>query len=124
MDAYKALAEGYICTNTNRLQAYRAEVDYMATAARIVTFTQGLRFLADHLAGDVYYRTGRKNHNLDRARTQFKMVSEMEERKDVMEKIVGEIWRRTKEDRNRVREGTKVTKKGEQVDTPCCCRIS
>jgi hypothetical protein len=53
-------------------------VDHLAFAARMVTFMMGLRFLTDHLAGDVYFKTGRENHNLDRERTQFKMVAEME----------------------------------------------
>jgi hypothetical protein len=38
-----------------------------------------MRFLADHLNGDVYFRVHREGHNLDRARTQFKLVREMEE---------------------------------------------
>ena len=51
----------------------------MPFAARLVTFTIGLRFLADHLAGDVYFHIDRPGQNLDRARVQFGMVRFMEE---------------------------------------------
>ena len=54
------------------------EVELMPFAARLVTLTIGLRFLTDHLAGDVYFKTARENHNLDRARVQFRMVAHME----------------------------------------------
>ena len=54
------------------------EVELMPFAARLVTFTIGLRFLADHLAGDVYFRVDRPDQNLERARVQFEMVRDME----------------------------------------------
>ena len=49
-----------------------------------MTYNLGLRFLADHLAGDVYFKVSRENHNLDRARVQFRMVARMEELADAM----------------------------------------
>ena len=42
----------------------------------------------DHLKGDVYFKIRREGHNLDRARTQFKMVAEMERRMPEMEAVV------------------------------------
>ena len=45
-------------------------------------------FLADYLQGDVYFKIHRPEHNLDRARTQFKLVADMEEKWDVMASIV------------------------------------
>ena len=51
----------------------------MPFAARLVTLTIGMRFLADHLAGDVYFKVSREGHNLDRACVQFRMVEVMEE---------------------------------------------
>jgi len=53
-----------------------------------MTLECGMRFLTDHLQGDIYYKIHRKNHNLDRCRTQFKLVAEMEEQYDVMKRIV------------------------------------
>ena len=56
--------------------------------AKIMTFECGMRFLTDYLEGDVYFRTHREGHNLDRARTQFKLVADMEAKWDEMQQIV------------------------------------
>ena len=53
-----------------------------------MTFECGMRFLMDYLNGDVYFKIHRENHNLDRARNQFKLVSDMEKEMDNMKKIV------------------------------------
>ena len=52
----------------------------MAFAGKLITFEIGIRFLADFLANDIYYKIHRENHNLDRCRTQFKLVEEIERR--------------------------------------------
>ena len=54
----------------------------------MMTFECGMRFLTDYLEGDTYFRTSRPGHNLDRARTQFKLVSDMEARLPEMREIV------------------------------------
>ena len=54
----------------------------------MVTFTVGLRFLTDHLNGDVYFKTSKPHHNLDRARTQLKTVADMELRFEEMKAVV------------------------------------
>jgi hypothetical protein len=46
--------------------------------ARLMTLECGIRFLTDYLEGDVYFKTHRPGQNLDRCRTQFKLVAEME----------------------------------------------
>lgn len=79
---YRALVDGYLDGTRGALS--KVEVELMPFAARLVTYTIGLRFLADHLAGDVYFKVGRENHNLDRARVQFRMVARMEEQADAM----------------------------------------
>jgi hypothetical protein len=53
-----------------------------------MTFECGIRFLTDHLNGDTYFKIHRENHNLDRARTQFKMVSDMEAKFEQMGRII------------------------------------
>jgi hypothetical protein len=53
-----------------------------------MTLECGMRFLADYLSGDVYFRIQRADQNLDRCRTQFKLVREMEEKFESMLKIV------------------------------------
>ena len=53
-----------------------------------MTLECGSRFLADYLNGDVYFKTDRSGHNLDRARTHIKLLTEMEEQLSVLEEIV------------------------------------
>ena len=56
--------------------------------AKIMTYECGMRFLTDYLEGDHYFQIHRKDQNLDRARTQFKLVADMEQKWDTMMKIV------------------------------------
>ena len=56
--------------------------------ARLMTLEVGLRFLADYLNGDVYFRTAYPEHNLVRARNQFKLVQEMEEKRAGMDAVI------------------------------------
>ena len=53
-----------------------------------MTLECGVRFLTDFLEGDRYFSVSRENHNLDRARTQFKLVENMEKKWDEMLSIV------------------------------------
>lgn len=63
----------------------------MPMGAKIMTLECGLRFLTDHLDGDNYFSIHRDGQNLDRARTQFKMVVDMEQKWDEMHAIVGRL---------------------------------
>ena len=56
--------------------------------AMLMTYECGMRFLTDYLSGDTYFRIHREHHNLDRCRTQMKLLSEMEKNEDVMIEIV------------------------------------
>ncbi|MEZ5962783.1 MAG: aminoglycoside phosphotransferase family protein [Planctomycetota bacterium] len=87
LELYRALVAGYLDTAGSFLT--RLEVELMPFAARLVTLTIGMRFLADHLNGDVYFKVGRPDHNLDRARVQFAMVAAMEARERDMRVGVG-----------------------------------
>ena len=53
-----------------------------------MTFECGVRFLTDHIDGDTYFKIHRKNHNLDRARNQFKLVAEIEEIEEELNKLI------------------------------------
>ena len=64
------------------------ERELLPFSALLMTFECGMRFLADHLNGDTYFRIHRPNHNLDRCRTQFKLVADMEKKMDEMAAIV------------------------------------
>ena len=85
MPMFKKLAEGYLSTAGQFLT--KAEKSYIAFAGKLITFTIGLRFLTDHLAGDTYFRIHRPSHNLDRARTQFKLVESIEQQEEAMQKF-------------------------------------
>lgn len=64
------------------------EIELMPLSALLMTLECGMRFLTDYLLGDTYFRTHREGQNLDRCRTQFKLVSEMEEKMESMKRIV------------------------------------
>ncbi len=66
----------------------KAEIEYLPLGAKLMTLECGIRFLTDYLDGDVYFKTTRENQNLDRARTQFKLVADMENSWDEMKKAV------------------------------------
>jgi Ser/Thr protein kinase RdoA (MazF antagonist) len=89
MPMFKKLAEGYLSTAGSFLT--KAEKSYIAFAGKLITFTIGLRFLTDHLAGDTYFRIHRPNHNLDRARTQFKLVQSIEQQEEAMQKFADSV---------------------------------
>ncbi|MEX2043856.1 MAG: phosphotransferase, partial [Opitutus sp.] len=86
MPFFEALVEGYLGTARSFLTP--AEIAHLAFAGRLITFEIGIRFLADYLDGDVYFKTRRPDHNLDRARNQFALVRDMEVKQGEMEKIV------------------------------------
>ena len=66
----------------------KIEKENLAFGAILMTYECGMRFLTDHLDGDVYFHIKRENHNLDRARTQFKLIEDMEKLYDKMMEIV------------------------------------
>ncbi len=60
------------------------EIELLPMGAKLMTYECGIRFLADYLDGDVYFKIHRENQNLDRARTQFKLVADMEKKWNAM----------------------------------------
>jgi thiamine kinase-like enzyme len=86
LETFERYTQGYLDATRHSLTP--VEIDQLAFSARLMTLECGLRFLADHIDGDVYFRTTRKDHNLDRCRTQFKLVEEMETQFDQMSGIV------------------------------------
>lgn len=57
----------------------KKEAELLPIGSIMMTLECGMRFLTDYLSGDTYFKIHREKHNLDRCRTQFKLVSEMEE---------------------------------------------
>ena len=64
------------------------EIAYLPWGAKLMTLECGMRFLTDHLEGDVYFHTSRAGQNLDRCRTQCKLVADMEAHWDEIKSIV------------------------------------
>jgi len=64
----------------------------MAFAGKLITFEQMIRFLADHLAGDIYYKIHREGHNLDRCRTQMKMVQSIIAQEEQMNALADSVF--------------------------------
>ena len=62
----------------------------MPLGAFTMTLEVGMRFLTDYLKGDKYFSIDYPQHNLDRARTQFKLITDMERKWDEMKRIVAE----------------------------------
>jgi len=71
-----------------------AEKAQLALSAKLITYENGLRFLTDYLQGDTYYHTTRPNQNLDRCRTQFTLVKEMEMQFETMKEIVEKTYQK------------------------------
>ncbi len=86
MPMFKKLAEGYYATAGKFLT--KNEKALVAFSGKLITFEIGIRFLTDHLAGDTYFRIHRPGHNLDRCRTQFKLVESIEKQEEAMQRFV------------------------------------
>ena len=63
----------------------------MAFSGKLITFEIGIRFLTDFLSGDTYFRIHRPGHNLDRCRTQFKLLESIEQQEKLMQKFVDKL---------------------------------
>ena len=78
LDLFKAYTEGFLSTAGDALT--ENEIRTLPVGAKLMTLEVGMRFLADYLNGDVYFKTKYPQHNLDRARNQLHLVKEMEEK--------------------------------------------
>lgn len=86
---FEAFARGFVGEFGNAMGAREREL--LPMGAKLMTLECGMRFLADYLNGDKYFRIHREHHNLDRARNQFALVSRMEEKWDEMMAIIKSI---------------------------------
>jgi Ser/Thr protein kinase RdoA (MazF antagonist) len=86
---FEALVRGYLSATGGFLTA--AEKEFLAFSGKLITFEVGIRFLADYLAGDTYFKIHREGHNLDRCRTQFKLVGSIELQEGKMNRLVESI---------------------------------
>jgi Ser/Thr protein kinase RdoA (MazF antagonist) len=86
MPMFEALARGYLSTAGQFLT--KAEKRLITFSGKLITFECGIRFLTDYLSGDTYFKVHRDGHNLDRCRTQFKLVASIEQQEDAMQEFV------------------------------------
>jgi aminoglycoside phosphotransferase (APT) family kinase protein len=83
---FEALARGYLSTAGGFLTS--SEKEHLAVAGKVITFEIGIRFLTDYLSGDTYFKVHREGHNLDRCRTQFKLLESIEQQEGEMNRLV------------------------------------
>ncbi|MDY5584969.1 MAG: aminoglycoside phosphotransferase family protein [Arcanobacterium sp.] len=89
-ELFKAYAQGFISELKGSIT--ERELELLPIAGNMMTMECGMRFLGDYLMGDTYFATAYPEHNLVRARTQIKLVQEMEEQAEVIKGIIEEIW--------------------------------
>ena len=84
LELYEIYTQSYVETCRQMTPDERRSLPW---GAKLMTLECGIRFLADHLNGDTYFHISREGHNLDRARTQLKLVKDMEKKWDDMRRI-------------------------------------
>ncbi|MBE0534939.1 MAG: aminoglycoside phosphotransferase family protein [Phycisphaerae bacterium] len=92
MDMFEMITEGFVRQTHSFLTP--TERKYLTFAGKLITFEQMMRFCSDHLAGDVYYKIHRLGHNLDRARTQMKLMQSIISQEDRMNALVDSVFDR------------------------------
>lgn len=86
LSLFEAYTKGYL--NVAKSFLTKAEIDTLAVSALVITYECGMRFLTDYLDGDVHFRTGYPNHNLDRTRNHLALVKDLEQKLPQMHQIV------------------------------------
>ena len=86
MFMFEALVQGYLSSAKSFLTLL--EKSLLPFSGKLLTMECGIRFLTDYLSGDVYFKIHRPEHNLDRCRTQFSLVEDMEKKWTEMGRIV------------------------------------
>ncbi len=82
---YEAYVKGYLSSAKDAL--IDLEKELLPFGAKMMTYECGIRFLTDYLNGDIYFHTAYPEHNLDRCRTQFVLVKDMEDKMEQMQEI-------------------------------------
>jgi hypothetical protein len=86
---FEAVLRGYVDGAGSFLT--EAERESLIAGAKVIVFEQGIRFLADFLAGDTYYKVTRPEQNLDRCRTQFRLLQSIEEQEGAMARLLRSV---------------------------------
>jgi len=91
MPMFEALVEGYLDAAGTFIND--TEVEHLAHAGKLMSLEVGIRFLTDHLEGDVYFKTRYPGHNLDRCRNQLALVASIEAQEPAMNAVVRQVRR-------------------------------
>ena len=86
LEMFEALVHGFLENTASFITD--AEKKHLAFAGKMITFEQAVRFLTDYLAGDTYYKVHYEGQNLDRSKTQLKLVQSIMENEEKMNSIV------------------------------------
>ncbi|XCP84601.1 aminoglycoside phosphotransferase family protein [Roseburia hominis] len=86
MELFELYTKGFLEGCKGRLT--EKEIELLPMGAKCMTYECGMRFLTDYLQGDTYFKVHREGHNLDRCRTQLRLVEDMEQKWDQMQAIV------------------------------------
>jgi len=88
-DLCRSILQGYLSTAGGFLTA--DDHDFLYDAVRLIPFELGLRFLTDHLEGDVYFKVRYPGHNLVRALVQFKLTESIESLSGPLRAVLREL---------------------------------
>lgn len=86
---FEAVLRGYLTGAGDFLCP--GERDSLIAGAKVIVFEQGIRFLTDFLSGDTYYKASRPGQNLDRCRTQFKLLESIKQQETAMSELLGRL---------------------------------
>ncbi|MCX5632084.1 MAG: aminoglycoside phosphotransferase family protein [Phycisphaerae bacterium] len=90
MPRFEAVLKGYLASAGKFLN--KTELENLILGSKYITLVIGMRFLTDYLNGDKYFKIHREGHNLDRCRTQFKLVDSINKQEDEMMLLVKENY--------------------------------
>lgn len=88
---FEQIVKGYAEATVDLLTT--AEKKSLVLAGKLITYEQMIRFLGDYLNGDIYYKNNYPGHNLDRTRTQMKLIQSIEAQEDRMNQLAEDICR-------------------------------
>ncbi|MGD1821952.1 MAG: phosphotransferase enzyme family protein [Pleomorphochaeta sp.] len=86
VEYYRALIKGYLQVANSFIS--KEEKSLLIEAGRNITQIMAVRFLTDYINGDIYYKTERENHNLDRTRTQIELIKDMDKKWDILTSFI------------------------------------
>lgn len=89
LDLYETYTEGFLKGLEGSLT--EREVSWLPLGAMMMTYENGIRFLADFLEGDIYFKTAYPEHNLVRARVQFRLLDDMKRKEKEMDEIIDRL---------------------------------